>query len=356
MRGTLRDVAVTIEQPTTRRSRFTNVEAAVFAIPVWLLTAATLIGATLLFGRQWSTSMWEQWRVARDPFTQAPGVGSWRYSSPLSPMLSWAVGARWPEAIANVDYLTNAALIAGCVFVVARFASSYAARLFLFAYWCSPNSWAGTAQLGLVDTWTLFGLTVCMVAPAGWCFGAGVLLGFNHFEQAAISMVAVAVIRCLIRRESWTPIAAGIGGMLVGKAMLMWYLVANGIETTGRLAFIRDKGVGDLFGGWRGHELVLLLAVYNVMWVAVIWMAAKMGRRDRWIVIGLQAFLTLPVLFTYDLSRVYRTVTWPIVILLVIYAAEWPDRRLVQRAALLLAVAAIFVPRTEIWHGGLVMN
>jgi hypothetical protein len=44
------------------------------------------------------------------------------------------------------------------------------------------------------------------------------------------------------------------------------------------------------------------------------------------------------------------------VMLLVLYAADWPDRRLVQRAALLLAVAAIFVPRTELWYGGTVLN
>jgi hypothetical protein len=92
------------------------------------------------------------------------------------------------------------------------------------------------------------------------------------------------------------------------------------------------------------------------LWVGVVWMLWTMRREDRTLTIGLHLMLTLPVLITYDLSRVYRTVTWPIAMLLVLYAADWPDRRLVQRAALLFAIAAVFVPRTEIWYGGKLLN
>jgi hypothetical protein len=330
----------------------------VFAAPVWLLGVATFAAATLLHGYHYDPlAMAGNVRFVADPFTQDERIGPWVYSSPLGPWIAWMLGADTGPAIAFVHYCTTIVCVLGGAWAVAHWVGGYAARLWLLAYWCSPQSWAGTAFLGLFDIVTVAGITVVAVAPAGACFAAGVMLGVNHFEQALFAVAALTVVRCVMRRESHVPMVAAFAGLALGKAIVMWYLVSNGIDTNSRLDFIRDKGLAVMVDGWWGREfLTMEWAVYNVLWVGVIWMAATMSRRDRWLTIGLHAALTLPVLVTFDLSRVYRTVTWPIVMLLVLYAAEWPDRRLVQRAALLLAVAAIFVPRTELWYGGKVLN
>jgi hypothetical protein len=328
----------------------------VFAAPVWLLGLATFAAATLLHGYGFSTAMPETVRLTADPFTQNPDVGPWSYQSPLGPLIAWTLHLRTADGIALVHYtLTVTAVMIGAL-SVQRWASDCAARLFLLAYWCSPQSWAGTAYLGTFDIITVGALTVCAVAPGWACFAAAVALGFNHFEQGGIALVAVAVIRLVMRRERNSAMVAAFAGLALGKAILMWYLVSNGIDTNGRLDFIRDRGLENIYRGWAGDIFTLEWAVYNVLWVGVVWMLWTMRREDRTLTIGLHLMLTLPVLITYDLSRVYRTVTWPIAMLLVLYAADWPDRRLVQRAALLFAIAAVFVPRTEIWYGGKLLN
>lgn len=344
-------MTVTVERRAPGR-----VERLAYESPLWLPGVATLVGATLLHGYRQSGAMHGVMLVARDPFTELNTAGPWMYQSPVGPMLAWALHLRSGDGVALVHYAITALIVVGVPYLVARWHSDFAGRLWLVAFWCSPQSWAAVASLGLFDIITVAGITVCVVAPVGACLAAGVLLGFNHFEQALFALVGVAVIRCVLRREPRGPVVAGFVGLLLGKAALMVYLMSAGIETNGRIDFIRDVGLADIIHGWTGHILTLEWAVYNVLWVGVIWMLWTMRREDRARTIGLHLFLTLPVLLTYDLSRVYRTVTWPIVMLLVLYAAEWEDRRLVRVAALWLVAAAVFVPRTEIWHGGLRIN
>ena len=335
---------------------FDRVVARTFAAPLWVLTTLTLLAATLLHGYKPTTAMRDYvLPVVRDPWHQTIDSG-FMYSSPLGPWITWLAGADTQTGVMRVSYLIGVVSVAVSVWAVNRWASLFAARLWLAAYFCSPQSWAATAYLGLWDIITVAGLTVCMVAPTGVCVAAGLVLGVNHFEQAFFGLVAIAAIRVQIRRESWRPAVAAIAGLVAGKVIVTVYLALCGIDTNGRLDFIRDEGFGRFVDGWRHDIGIVEWAVYNVLWVGVIWMLATMKRDDRNLTILLHVLLTLPVLITFDLSRVYRTVTWPIVVLLVLYAAGWPDRRMVQRAAVLLVIAACFVPRTEIWYGGYHMN
>ena len=333
-----------------------SVERWLFNCPIWLLSAAVLTAATMLHGYQQSTAMPAVIKLVADPFTQDTTTGAWGYQSALGVWLPWAVGARTGEQIALVHYLVTIVCVVVAAEAMRRWASELAARLFLFAYFCSPQSWAGTAYLGLFDIITVAGLTVAAVAPASVGLAAGLVLGVNHFEQAAFGMVGVALVRCVFRAGPWRPVIAAASGLLVGRAIVHIYLVTSGIDTNGRLDYIRDMGVRRIVDGWADQLLTLEWAVYNVLWVGVVWMAATMHRQDRTRLVALHLFLTLPVLITVDLSRVYRTVTWPIIILLVLYAADWHDKRLVRRAAIALCVAAVFVPRTEIWYGGQLLN
>jgi hypothetical protein len=333
-----------------------RVERWVFAGPLWALTAVVLAGATVLHGFHWSTSIYQHLLMALDPWSQSPDVPSYGYSSPLGAILGWLVGADSFGDVARVNYVVAVVIICGCVAAIRKWESDIAARLFLLAYWCSPQSWANTAFLGAYDVFTLGALTLSFVAPAGVCIGAGVVLGFNHFEQGGIALAAIAFIRIVMRRQTWQPMAAAFAGLIVGKVILLAYLAASDISPVGRIEYIREQGLHDIVAGWNGELLTLEWAVYNVLWVGMIWMLWTMRRGDRERVIAMHLLLTVPVLLTFDLSRVYRNLTWPLVLLLVIYAAQWPDRRLVQRWALALAVAAILVPRTEIFAAGLRIN
>jgi hypothetical protein len=331
------------------------IERWVWTTPLWILTAAVIGASVLIHGYGQTGAMWETVLVVADPFAQDEAVGSWRYQSSLGEILAWALHMRTAEAIAAFNFNLVCALVLGAAYGVKRWHSDYAGRLFLLAFFCSPQAWAAVASLGLFDIITVAGVAVAAVAPAAVCLPVGLVVGFNHFEQAAVATVGLAVIRH-VRGESQRPTLAFIVGLAAGKALVTAHLLIHGIETSGRLDFIREKGLVDIIGGWTSHVPVLLWAVFNVLWVGMIWMLWSMGVKERAMLIAAFAVVTIPVLITYDLSRVYRMTTWPFVMMLVLYAAEQDDRGFVRRWALLLCVAAVFVPRTEIWHGGLVIN
>lgn len=343
-----------VERDSTRLTAST--QTWVWSCPLWILTAATIGLAVLVHGYEYSTAMPEAVKIAADPFTQNMSTGSWGYQSALGPMVAWAFGMTDASGVAAVHFLMTCAVVLGAAYALKRWHSDFAARLFLVAFFCSPQSWAAVAYLGLFDIITVAGLSVVMVAPWSVVLPVAVVLGFNHFEQAAIASAAIIVFRRM-RGDEWRRSAVSLGaGLMVGKIIVTAYLVASGIDTNGRLDFIRDQGVSTIIDGWRGHERVILWAVFNVLWVGVIWMLQEMDRSQRATAALVFLVLTLPVLITFDLSRVYRTTTWPVVMLLVLFAAEHVDRERVQQWALILVLAACFVPRTEIWHGGLVLN
>lgn len=344
-----------LDRPTETRT--TTVQRWAYDSPLWLLAAATIAVSVAIHGYGITGAMPAVVWVAENPFSLDPDLADvWLYQSPLGPMLAWALGVATADGIALVHFALTIGCVIGCAYAVRRWVSDFAARLFLLAFFCSPNSRAAVSFLGLFDILTVAALTIATVGTSGPVLAAGIVIGFNHFEQAAVGAVAVAVVRLVIRRESdHRPVLAFIGGLVAGKAALTVYLIWFGLPTNGRLDFIRDRGVVDIIGGWVGHVPVIVWAVFNVLWVAVFWMLRDSSRRDRIVLAATFAVVSVPVALTYDLSRVYRNVTWPLVMLVVLYAAEHRDRAFVRRGALVLAAAAIFVPRTEVWHGGMII-
>jgi hypothetical protein len=326
-------------------------------VNVITLAVAVLGASVLIHGYGTSGAMWETKLLVVDPFGVDSRVGAWRYQSPTGYLLAWVVGADDAPGIAAVNFAMVAGFVIGGALMVRRLHSDLAARLFLLAFFCSPQAWAGAAYLGIFDVITIAAITLCFFGGPPVALAGGVLLGFHHFEQGMFALAAVTVIRVVMRGDDRRPMIAAWVGLVVGKAALhVLYLWPNDLPTSGRSDFLRDRGVGTMIDGWRGQLPTLLWAVFNVLWVAMFWMLAEQTRRDRLLTCALFGFLTLPVLITFDLSRVYRNVTWPLVLLLVVFAAEHRDQRRVRWAAVVLMIGAVFVPRTEIWHGGLVLN
>ncbi len=348
-------MAGTLERDeTATRGLVERVESVMFErAPLSVVALLVVAVSVLIHGYSYSLSATDVALVASDPwYVQRAVDAPWTYSSPLGPILAWAAGMDEWGQLQAFHFVMTIACVLICTYAVAHFVSELAGRLWAFAFFCSPNSWASVALLGLFDIFTVAAVTIMFVGTPTIALAAGMVGGLAHFEQAAVAAVGVSVFRLWVRRESWQPVAAMWAGLLLGKLVVWIYVTDLGVESSSRLQFVRDQGVGSLFDAWRGHVPIYLWAVFNVLWIGVVWMLVDMERRERLITIGVFAALTVPVMLTLDIGRVYRNVTWPVVMMLVVYAAGHPNRTLVRRAALVLIVAACFVPRTEIWQGG----
>lgn len=331
-----------------------------FTMPLAVLALAAVLAARLLYGYHQirESAMAQVANVAHDPFHQLEPTATWLYQQPVGTMLAWSIGATSPSGIARVHFAVTLIVVVGCSLLVGRWVSDTAARLFVVAWWCSPQSAASVAGLGLFDILTVGGLTVAMIAPTtATCFAVGAFLGFQNFEQAVFALVAVGLFRIRLRHERPGLVLWTFGGLVVGRVILAAYLAASHIPANGRIDFLRDHW-GDLSEGYDHGRLLLRLvwAVYNVLWVAIIWQLRQRPKDQIETVALAQLWLTIPVLLTFDLSRVYRNLTWPIVVLVVLWCAEHRDQRIVRRGAVWLVVAACFVPRTELWHAGFVLH
>lgn len=323
-------------------------------LPLWSLGPIVFALALITYGHHLSLSSDDVVYVASNPWAVDARVDApWTYSSPLGPVLAWATGMNEWGALHRFHLVLGLLIVTGCTVLVARCVNDTAGRLFPVAFYCSPNSWGAVSLLGLFDIITLGAVTGMFVGGVSVAGVAGVVGGLAHFEQAAVAAVAASIIRVRILEHDLRCVKAMWVGLFAGKAVVVAYTSLLGVDSASRLSFIRAYGVENIVAGWIGNTNTYLWAVFNVLWVGVAWMFLQFDRSQRLTLVATFAVATLPVLLTVDIGRVYRNVTWPIVMLLVVYASQHPDRRLVQRAALVLMTAAVFVPRTEIWQHGL---
>lgn len=324
-------------------------------LPKWALVLGVVALGVITRGYTYSRSSDDVQWIAENPWTVDPRVDApWTYSSPTGPILAWlARMTEWGEMHRFHFGLTIAVLI-GCTYLVAVCAGDTAGRLFPVAWFCSPNSWANLRLLGLFDVLTLGAITAMFVGGPAVAFAAGAFGGFTHFEQCAVAGVGVSLLRLGVLGHDRKPIVRMWLGLFVGKVIVTAYTSWLGVSGSARLDFVREVGLEGMIDNWRYDVSTYLWAVFNVLWVAVIWMLFGLDR-DRRAFVAL-AFLAaaLPVMLTFDIGRVFRVVTWPIVMLTILYAAQHTDRRLVQRGALLLLIASVFVPQVEIWQRGVV--
>jgi hypothetical protein len=330
-----------------RRTPVSEVRRVVFDLPVWLL-ALVAVGANLARFGLADPGIRYHLAVARDPFTELSFP--WLYQSPVGYMAAWLVGVDTAGGLRIFHLALLAASLVGCGWIVARWVSPFAARLFILAWFCSPVARHTTMNVGFVsDIVTVAGLTVAtiVVTPAAG-FAVGGLLGVNHFEQSVIALAAVAVLRVKLRGEAWRVMCPVVVGLVVGRVVLAAYLAAAGINPNGRGEFLSELGVGTLLEATVPLVPDIVWACYAVLWVAVLWMARQLPALQRRYLITAQTLLLLPVLVTADVARVYQLLTWPIVVLMAVWYSDQPDQRRTELWALGLCVAAFFVPYVDV--------
>lgn len=322
--------------------------------PIWYLTAAAIALHVIVFGAGLRPDMLWIEALMDDPWSIPPwlSVQSTDQSSPLM----WLVGDLVGIRSHNAYVVLFAVFTVGCVllsaYAVARWVSDFAGRVFVAAWYASPVAAIQFAWLGKPDPGTMLAAVLVTVGPRWASVAGGMMLGFNHFEQGVFIVLAAAVVRrYLVNVPGRNTAAAMVGGLLVGRVLLHLYHGVAGVETTSRIDYVLDRGPGVFIEGWLPHTPALIFGVFGVLWVPILLMSRGLEQRQRVALWAVFAAVTLPVLITFDVTRVHSLVTFPIAVAAVVHFAQAEHRETVRRWVPWFLVAATFVPVVNVWGG-----
>lgn len=272
------------------------------------------------------------------------------YLSPLGPWITNVIGMPTWHGFALLQIVANLTVLLGGAWVVARCVNDLAGRLFVIAFFCSPEAQMSTFTYGRLDVVTIGASTVFMVAPAWLCFPVAVVAAAHHFEQVTIALVFCVALRVGVLRQPVRPLVTAAFGVLIGKLLVTLYLSASGIAANGERAQWLDDALAESGSLWHGLLPVVVFSVFHVLWIPVLWMGRELPRRDRLVLVGVMVAALMVTLATFDLTRVYANLTWPVVVFAVIWFSTRAAEVARRYAAPVLA-AAFLVPRVHVFAG-----
>lgn len=319
--------------------------------PLWYLTGLAIVVNGLLFGVGAVPYFAYGVEAMGDPFNiKDVGGRNVEPGSPLAWILADVIGVDSFDAHIVMHFVVLTGVLCGCAYLVARWVSDLAGRLFVVAWFASPLANVNLTWLGKPDHFTILATVLIGVGPPSAAAVGGALLGFNHFEQGVVIVAATLLVRLFIQRDrSKRWVAHLFAGFVAGRLVWMLYANAADYNASGRLDWVRDDGLEPFMRVWRGDIPTLIFGALGVLWVPVLYMARQLDVPQRIAAVSAFVLATIPTLVTLDTTRVYAILTFPLVVGCVV----WTDRN-VERDALLrvlpwFLLAAVFVPRVMLW-------
>lgn len=209
--------------------------------------------------------------------------------------------------------------------------------------------------IGGYDPFTVFGFGLALFA---WSKGnrfvvllAGTYLGLQHFEQALIAVIAWSLIVIALREHlpqklqlRATPMWL-ILGALVGKVLLTLAISLNGIDPAeGRLYWLTNAPLlKQAVVGVVNFGPAFLLSLFAGLWgVVALTITLLRTHREKYFFIAAIAVPLIMATITLDHTRVFATVTTPIVAIMVVVVMS-AHGSVVPRQAKFMAEALAWV-------------
>lgn len=314
--------------------------------PLWYLVLVAIASSGVLFGVGLRPDFDSQiWRMD-DPFN--PIAGTTDTASPLGWIIGDLVGIHTEPVYLVFHLAILIAVLVGAAYLIARWISDWAARLFVAAWFASPLANSNVSWLGKPDHFTLFATVLIGCGPTWGCIGGGLLLGFNHSEQGVVIIFGSVIVRRLVRRESWA-VAWAAAGWVVGRLLWQVYASSAGIRGgSGRADYILDRGVGTFTAVWAGNLPTLAFGAFGVLWLPAIIEWRTLNRRAQIGTVTAAVVAIIAAMATVDTTRVLALLTFPLVIGLTIRWAQ-RDRAATIRWMGWFLLAAAIVPRVQLW-------
>lgn len=285
----------------------------------------------LLFVAVTRTGIWyipniETWRpIARDPFANPIADHRYHYLvyNWLSPFLAWIFRAtdRLPFVLLHLGFSVAFSIV--ILTAVFRLLSDRDARIAAIVFFVFPVSttayyWVGPDSLTLL----LLASVVALRHKPILTSCVGVLLGMQHFEQAACATGALLIAATLARWRGrdvqlrlW-PVVTALAGVVVGRGLLGVIFRASDVEVeSGRGYWVREL-FPTLVESVATNPHMVLFATLGLGWI-VLARYLLSGAAALPILVPLGLSLCLVVL-TFDQTRVVSIVTLPLVLVFLV--------------------------------------
>lgn len=325
-----------------------------FRLPLWALGGLLLAMSALKNGIWHTPNLVVFLEIVRHfPEPPPPGPGAYLLSSPLGAAVASAL--HLDGALAFVLLHLGVVLVSsfGVVLLVRRRFGDLAARVTLVALFCSPLSNLLLTWLGQPDAFTFASASALVVLRSPLLLlAAAAVLGVNHFEQGVFIVLAAAALRVKEERRNAVAVAgAMVLGLVAGRLALLAYHHRYAITSGGvRWDVATTLGLSFFFAGFAKNFPAWLFSIFNALWVFLTAVYLR-HRRELLVPLGVLVAFVLPALVSFDQTRVYALVTWPVVLWTVLWACRNEEEALIRRLATIAVLLGLLLPRVMVWEG-----
>jgi hypothetical protein len=267
------------------------------------------------------------------PFASVAEIQSYARSSPLSYWIIDLLGLNQSPALV---WFRLAVALLGIVAIsswgaLALRGSGQSARAFRVIA-LAPFGLILFTTLGSYDALTVLCFGVILF---GWWHGSrwvvllsGIPLGLQHFEQGIVGVTAMGLVALALADRVPGRLAAAaspfwaLGGLLVGKALLVGLIALQGLDPLqGRSAWLTDPEIlRHAVVGAVNFGPAFLASLFAGLWAFVILAVVLQGREfRRWApIVAAIALLVVSATVTVDHTRVFAMSSIPVLALLVV--------------------------------------
>ncbi len=301
--------------------------------------------------------------IARHPLSTPAfdnKLDSYVLSSPLPALLMGIVGLAGSRLTFAVGHLMLLVFVLWYTMNRADRFSSMAGRLVLVAFVASPVSLVALSWLGQPDPLIIGGCALLLFNRRSYVLliGGG-LLAWVSFEQGLfiIMVTSLVGVPLLFGREGRVRhLVLSLVGVLAGRALLMLYQVGFGIEqSTTRAEWLAAHGLMPVLRSAISWWTIFIFSLFAGSWIII----GSFLARARLVGVSATGFVVAAVaalgvsLLTYDMSRVFALVSWPLLLATACWVAREYRTQELHRLAAVTLLAGLMLPKVLVGAGGL---
>ena len=272
--------------------------------------------------------------------------------SPIGAIVAAIFNATTERSFELVHVVVFIGFVIGIAVLLCRKFGVRAAALVGAGFIGSQTSVILMAWIGSYDVFTVGLSSLLLLVRSRWAaLVIGFLLTFAAFEQGLIILLLLGVLALLGMIEHKVNLLWAAGGLVVGRLLQQIWLSANHV-TEGRSSFLQQQGVHvflDQF--WKGLPWLLPTCLGVTIVAVAVAISSEQGWRNRIVVVSLFIACFVPVAVSFDQSRIYAILTWPMVMVLLLRYSKRAEDRDVERLSMLTLGLAAIVPGIFVWTG-----
>jgi len=283
---------------------------------------------------------------------QFPPLAQYVLSSPIGAVVASVFNATTERSFDLVHVGVFVGFATTIAILLCRRAGIRAAALIGAGFVGSQTSVILMSWIGSYDVFTV-GLTSLLVLVRNrWtAFAIGFLLTFAAFEQGLIIFAVLGVLAMTKMYESWKQLIWAAAGLLFGRLLQYLWLNANHV-TEGRVSYFQQQGIHiflDQF--WKGLPWLLPTCLGVTIVAVAVSVASEPRWRNRLVIVGLFVACLVPVALSFDQSRIFAILTWPLVMVLLLRYENRSEKETVRRLSMLILGLAALLPGVFVWTG-----